>query len=361
MAFNPQSGEPIKFAWSALVMPACEECNLQYSALEHTIKPIVETLLARRPMNSHQAFALLDWLDKVRIGLWLSQLNLQSFVETINPHLHVNNRIGKKDRLLYLYTLNGNGKGLNGFGIESLIFQHHPSCFALRVNDIILFNASSDYAFSRGCGFWHPESVERHIDGEFAGRVAFVGYSMTRKFAHPLLGYPLLKAAVRIIQPIAQRGDDGEFLGPLRQNESYHLNHMSDPSRGAGILFRQLDDRVLPIYDADEPLDFEAVDPVNNGNAGDIVAQVYRYQIHLHQRGGKPVGSEAAISHAESMSNILAMINEMRAVLVEKGLTSDQEDFAGRAFRDAMAAAKRPSETSREPQVAETLSVQKAT
>ncbi|MER9967543.1 hypothetical protein [Mesorhizobium sp. M0060] len=347
MAINPESGEPIKFAWSALVMPACKACNSEYGALEETVKPIVLALLDRRPITSRQAFALLDWLDKVRVCLWLSQIILQSTMETIDPHLHVGNRIGKKDRLLYLYTIDGSGKGLNGFGIDSLIFQHHPSSFALRVNDIILFNASSDYAFSRGCGFWHPERVERYIDGEFAGLVGFLGDAMTRKIAHPVVDYPLLKAALRIVQPIAQRGGGGEFLGPLRQNESYHLNHMSNPSRGAGIIFRQLDDRVLPIYDPDARLEFESVDPVTNGNVGEIVAQVYRFQVHLLQKAGEPVGIEAAIAHAESMSNIMAMTNEMRAMLVETGRTSDQgPDYVARAFRDAMAAAKRPSETS---------------
>jgi len=344
MAIDPQSGEPIKFSWSALVMPACEACNLEYSALEAAVKPIVLALLDRQPITSREAFALLDWLDKVRICLWLHQIIMQRTTETIDPHLHVGNRIGTKDRLLHLYTLDGKGKGLNAFGIESLIFQHQPSCFALRVNDIILFNASSDYAFSRSCGFWHPERVERHIDGEFAGQVAFIGYEMTRKITHPILEYPLPKATLRIVQPIAQRGAGGEFLGPLRQNESYHLTHMSDCTRGAGVIFQQLDDEVRPIFDLDAPLIFEGVDSINNGNAGEIVAQLYRFQTHLFQNGGTPVGSEPAIAHAKSMSNILEMTNEFRAVLTERGQTSENgQDFVAKAFRDAMAAAKLPS------------------
>jgi hypothetical protein len=343
MAINPQSGEQIKFAWSALVMPACQACNEKYGKLEQAVKPIVLSLLDRKPMTSRQAFVLLDWLDKVRICLWLNQTILQGNIETINPHLYVDNRIGKKDRLLYLYTLDGKGKGLNAFGIESLIFQHQPSCFALRVNDVILFNASSDYAFSRGCGFWHPERIERQIDGEFAGHLRFIGCAMTREIAHPLFDYSLLKAPLRIVQPIAQQGPDGEFFGPLRQNESYHLIHMSDPSRGAGIVFRQLDDEVLPMFDPDAPMDLEEVDPFNNGNAGDIVAQVYRFQTHLFQ-SAEIVGSDAAIAHAKSMSNMLATANEMRAVLVETGRASDEgQDYTARAFRDAMAAAKRSS------------------
>jgi hypothetical protein len=323
MAIHPQTFEQIKFPWTKLVMPACEACNGKYGKLEEAIKPIVLSLLERTPMTSHQAFVLLDWLDKVRIGLWLNQTILQKNIETIDPHLYVDNRIGKKDRLLYLYTLDRKDKGLNAFGIESLIFQHQPSCFALRINDVILFNASSDYAFSHGCGFWHPERIERPMDGAFAGQLLFIGSVMTKEIAHPLIDYPLLKAALRIIQPIALRGIDGEFFGPLGQNESYHLRHMSDPSRGAGIIFRQLDDRVLPMFDLDEPMDLEEVDRLNNSNAGDIFAQVYRFQTHLYQ-SGELVGSEAAVAYAKSMSNMLAQTNEMRAVLVETGRASDQ-------------------------------------
>ncbi|WP_299857125.1 hypothetical protein, partial [Bosea sp. 67-29] len=67
----------------------------------------------------------------------------------------------------------------------------------------------------------------------------------------------------------------------------------------------------------DAPLDFEAVDAVSNGNAGDVVAQVYRFQNWLLQNGGHLVGSETAIAQATSATNIMAMSNEMRAVLVE--------------------------------------------
>jgi hypothetical protein len=116
---------------------------------------------------------------------------------------------------------------------------------------------------------------------------------------------------------------------------------MSDPSRGAGIIFRQLDDRVLPMYDPDEPMGLEEVDPFNNGSAGDIVAQVYRFQTHLFQIA-EVVGSDAAIARAKSMSNMFATTNEMRAVLAERGQASDQgKDAVALAFRDAMAAAKR--------------------
>lgn len=341
MAIDPDTGNPIEFAWSALVMPACQECNNEYSRLEDRVKGIVQVLLNRSPITSRQAFDLLDWLDKVRVCLWLNQRILQKNVAGIDPHLFVGNRIGAKDRLLFVYTLTGNGKGLNAFGIESLVFQHQPSCFALRINDIILFNASADYAFSAGCGFWHPERMETMVDGEFAGQVRFTNYKMPRKVSHPLVRFPLLKAALRLVQPIAQRGTDGQFLGPLRQNESYHLTHMSEPSKGAGIIFRQFDDRTAPIYDLDAPMAYDEV-VGDHGTAGEIRAQTYRLQTDLFRGAGVLTGSEAAVAHARSMQNILAQTNEMRATMIERDFPSNGgPDYTAIAFRDAMNAAKR--------------------
>ena len=97
------------------------------------------------------------------------------------------------------------------------------------------------------------------------------------------------------------------------------------------------------MFDLDAPMDLEEVDAFSNGSAGDIIAQVYRFQTHLFQKG-ELVGSDAAITHAKSMSNMLATANEMRAVLAETGRASDQgQDYVARAFSAAMAVAKPPS------------------
>lgn len=342
MAIDPQTGDAIKFAWQALVMPACEACNLRYAELEGLVKPIVISLLERRPIDSHAATVLLDWLDKVRICLWLNQVILQKTRDTIDPHLHVNNRIRSKDRMLYVYTIEGASDGLNGNGIESVVFQHQPSCFALRINDIILFNASSDFAFSEGCGFWHPEKTKAFVDGPHMGQVAFEGYLMTRKLRHPIVAdFPLLKAAIRLYQPIAQRHPAGGFFGPLGQNESYHVTHMLEPDHGLGIIFQQFDDVTRPIYDRHELLHFEDVDGATSGNVGDIIAQTYRFQTYLWRHMKVLSGSPAAVARAEQMGRILAQTNEARAVLSSQGRRAEQgQDAVTIALRDALAAAE---------------------
>ena len=342
MAIDPQTGNAIQFAWQALVMPACEACNLKYAELEGMVKPIVVSLLERRPIHSLAATVLLDWLDKVRICLWLNQVTLQKTGAIIAPHLYVNNRIRAKDRLLHVYTIASHERGLNGHGIESLVFQHQPSCFALRINDIILFNASSDFAFSEGCGFWHPEKTMAFVDGPHIGQVAFEGYRMTRKLRHPIVDdFPLLKAAIRLYQPIAQRHPAGGFFGPLGQNESYHVTHMLERDQGLGIIFQQFDDVTRPIYDRHELLPFEDVDGETNGNVGDIVAQTYRFQTYLWHHRKELSGSPAAVARAEQMGSILGQANEARAVLSAVGRRSDQgQDAVTIALRDAFDAAK---------------------
>lgn len=56
---------------TALKLPACEWCNGGYSALEKKAADIVKRkLLSSGELNGDEAVRLLDWTDKVRIGLW---------------------------------------------------------------------------------------------------------------------------------------------------------------------------------------------------------------------------------------------------------------------------------------------------
>jgi hypothetical protein len=76
---NPLTGKQPRFDWSSFAFPACSSCNEKYSDLEGAVKPIVERLLGRIPITGYEFVKLLDWLDKVRIGLWLA---IDTFTET---------------------------------------------------------------------------------------------------------------------------------------------------------------------------------------------------------------------------------------------------------------------------------------
>jgi hypothetical protein len=140
-----ESGKTIRFSWSTLVAPSCEVCNSAYSDLEDKVKPLIESLIARRNLRGADYIVLLDWLDKVRIGLWLTYHFIQKNPTNIDPSFHINSRVGSKDRMLAIYLMQTNNVGLNAFGAETLIFHRTPSCFALNVNNVVILNMSCDY------------------------------------------------------------------------------------------------------------------------------------------------------------------------------------------------------------------------
>ena len=79
----------VEFSWSSLVMPACTSCNERYSQLESKVKPIVEALVERSSIEAGAYLTLLDWLDKVRVGLWLAYHVLQGNPTNIQPSFHI--------------------------------------------------------------------------------------------------------------------------------------------------------------------------------------------------------------------------------------------------------------------------------
>lgn len=70
--------------------------------------------------------------------------------------------------------VNDGNRGINLFGSDSLIFNAMPSCFGLRINNLLLLNASADFFCSEGCGFPHPVSLKMLMGGDDDGRLRLV-------------------------------------------------------------------------------------------------------------------------------------------------------------------------------------------
>ena len=137
---NFKNGQTISFDWSNFCVPACESCNAEFATLETRAKNHVLKLTARKALSSIEYSDLMDWLDKVRIGVWIGYHFIQGNPTLINPNFHIKSRISKKDRMIAIYPIDSKDTGLNAFGVESLIFHSQPSCFALRINNILILN-----------------------------------------------------------------------------------------------------------------------------------------------------------------------------------------------------------------------------
>ena len=89
IGINYRTQKPIKFSWNSLTMPSCTSCNDEFSDLESQIKPIIQALIRREGVSVENYILLMDWMDKVRVGLWLNYHVLQGNPTGINPNFHI--------------------------------------------------------------------------------------------------------------------------------------------------------------------------------------------------------------------------------------------------------------------------------
>lgn len=280
-----RAGKALRFAWQALVMPACESCNTEFSALESEVKPLIEKLIGRRQISTFQYVTVLDWLDKIRVGLWLNYHVLQGNPVEIKPAFHIKSRMRQKDRFLAIYPVGGQSKGLNAHGVESLAFHREPSAFGLRINDILIVNCSSDYLFSSRCGFPYPSNMKMKIDGENIGLMEVSDFKATKKIKSPIFRFSLCKPSVYLFQPIIQVGVDmGDGKGELEFEQDVIDYLRENTAEGSGFrvgrVYRQYNDRVMRLGD-DEMVEFDEIKDVDCVPYGCLVKQIYELQLYL--------------------------------------------------------------------------------
>ena len=294
---NYENGKIIEFSWSGLVVPACKTCNGNYGkSLEDKAKAIVEALLARRAIPANEFLILLDWLDKVRIGLWLNYQMIQKIPSGVTPNFRISQRLGTKDRMVAVYTLDTPEKGLNAFGVETYVFHMMPTCFGVKINNILLFNMSADFLFSGNCGFPTPKEMFLHIDGANKGMTQIGDFSTSRSVADRLMLPRLVKSTIQLYQPIMQLAPVGtpwrRFMGAEWDYDSFVSPRLLNSESGQGILFRQFDDHVEEITDLDNLVELDQVDGKDSVPLWKLIQQVYEFQIVLwdkvERRGSSP-------------------------------------------------------------------------
>lgn len=223
--------KPIDFSISSLVFPACENCNNVFSSLEDVAKRVVLKFLANEAVSELEVNALLNWFDKVRIGLWLGYFNLDDFMR-VNPKFHIAQRMAAKDRVLFVYKSDVMSQGLIMTGIQTPVFRMIPSCFGLCINDTFFLNASFDSLVSRRLGFpfiadWHSLKGQKYDQAMYArGR---------NRITSPVLRFPYPVGATGFYQPIFRETPftiaDGDW------SNSYVEENSLDLGQGLGNIF----------------------------------------------------------------------------------------------------------------------------
>lgn len=192
-----KDGKEIKFSWLNFVFPACEECNSNFGKIEAKIQIILDKIDKEKSLSHNEINLFLDWLDKIRIGLWLGHAMLQK--KDFEPNFFINNRVASKDRLCLIYKLNDSEKGIGLIGTDTPVFEHTPSCFSLTINNMIFFNYSKEFLLSKNLGFPYPNkfsynsekylNIDKIVPGDY-------------KIVYPIIEGKIIKPAVKFYQSI---------------------------------------------------------------------------------------------------------------------------------------------------------------
>lgn len=194
-----------KYSFDNFAFPACSYCNNEFSELEGKVNKIFLKILGEGKISESDFSLLLDWFDKVRIGLWLGLMQLNKNRHGIRPNFYIKNRIGKHDRALFIFKIkNIKDKGLNFAGTELECFSLCPSFFGLRVNNFFFINTSSPLLFWENLGL--PYVDKKNIKYDTTKQRIGIEKKLNKgkkKVFYPIIkGSNIFDSATQIYQPI---------------------------------------------------------------------------------------------------------------------------------------------------------------
>jgi hypothetical protein len=256
-----------KFSFDSLVFPACSACNERFGRLEASVKSIFERLLLCQPLSSDDLTRLLDWLDKVRVGLWLGYLYLDKNLMGIKPSFHIDSRIGQSDRMVSIFRIEDGGLGLTFVGPHFRSYQLSPTCFGLAVNGLWLVNASGISLCSQRLGFpyMQPHRIREDHKLEALPRPG------SGRIMNPVERVPPLPKSVALYQPIFRVFHDREDRAKFLANH-WVRERTANFEAGYGKLFQQKHHSVQ-IYPDEESSDWVPADSWKKGEVQNRLPQ----------------------------------------------------------------------------------------
>ena len=126
----------------------CERCNSNHSNLEDRAKQTFIKIRDGVVLEEQDLQWFLDWLDKVRTGLWLWLLKAGN--QKISPNFRINNRMAAKDRAMIVtkFPKEPQMRGLALWACSDL-FLKMPSVFGFLANNIAVSSISADFLLLR--------------------------------------------------------------------------------------------------------------------------------------------------------------------------------------------------------------------
>lgn len=147
-------------SFDQFVFPSCKKCNDEFSNLEAKSCEVMKKILVEIKVSSDDLLILLDWFDKVRVGLWLGfsytlkdRFKVGPKNNGTRPNFFIKQRVGLFDRALIIQQTDCDFKRINFIGADTISFNFAPSVFNLIINNFYFTNISSLSFLSQRLGF----------------------------------------------------------------------------------------------------------------------------------------------------------------------------------------------------------------
>jgi hypothetical protein len=228
---KPQSGKRA-FSFDSFRFPSCKSCNTRYSELEAYVKPIVQSILTANSISAPEFNLLLDWFDKIRIGLWLGYRYLDKNPMGITPSFHIDQRLRVSDRMLVIFKGEGDEKGLSYAGCNEPSFCYTPSCFVLIINNYCFINMSISGLLARRIGFPYIAEPFQREDGHLEGKCV----AGRNRIMKPILKKRFSIQGTELYQPIFRSGISYPAMKKYYDTE-YVRNNSMVWDKGIGKIF----------------------------------------------------------------------------------------------------------------------------
>ncbi|EGQ7843332.1 MULTISPECIES: hypothetical protein [Vibrio] len=225
-------GKPRVYPFARFTFPACSVCNAKYGKLESQVKPVVLKILNEDGVTSEELSSLLDWIDKVRIGLWLGMQLLDKNYLDVESNFHIEKRIGQYDRLLIIQKTDRLAPRINFSAIDTPAFSFAPSAFSITINNFNFISVSSAFLFARRVGFPYVTDMVLSPDSDQCGGRVVQG---RKRLMRPLMRKPIRHNGVVVYQPQFRNGMiNGDFSV---YDCDYVRDHSLDYDKGDGNIF----------------------------------------------------------------------------------------------------------------------------
>lgn len=265
----------MQIPFKQLVFPACTSCNSDYAKMEAVSKTIITNIMNGKPVNASDLNILLDWFDKVRVGMWLGQLMLTKKLDSeIAPKFYIADRVGVKDRMLMIERVDGIGKGLGFCGANTPLFMQSPSVFQLILDDYVFTSASELGLVSNRLGFPNISKIS-YSTFEVASATISAGRNKTK---HPVVSdinaspnrfivyQPIFKCAMPLTD------EDKKYYGT-----DYVTKHCINAEHGRGGIFYQKNDNTIRYLDDKSSVSLSPK-PYNTERATSVFTKTYELQ-----------------------------------------------------------------------------------